>query len=159
MVCDCLVELSHVFFDKTFTYLIPTELQKDIKIGMRVKVPFGKQTLEAFVMSIYHSKEDIELKEIISLVDSYPVLNEELIQLGKVLQRMTMASLMSCYQVMLPKALKAKNKTNIGIKFDKYVRLNDKIDLNPVIEILSSSKNNMRKVIAIFFFKNCFTRS
>ena len=131
MVCDCLVELSHVFFDKTFTYLIPTELQKDIKIGMRLKVPFGKQTLEAFVMSIYHSKEDMELKEIISLVDSYPVLNEELIQLGKVLQRMTMASLMSCYQVMLPKALKAKEKVRINVKKNKYILLND-IDINDI---------------------------
>ncbi len=125
MVCDCLVELAHVFFDKTFTYLIPEELQDSIKVGMRVKVPFGKQVLEGFVMSISNKKEDEKLKKIISLVDSYPVLNEELLRLGKVLQFMTMSSLMSCYQAMLPKALKAKEKVNINIKKNKYMLLND----------------------------------
>ena len=125
MVCDCLVELAHVFFDKTFTYLIPEELQDSIKVGMRVKVPFGKQVLEGFVMSISNKKEDEKLKKIISLVDSYPVLNEELLRLGKVLQFMTMSSLMSCYQAMLPKALKAKEKVNINIKKNKYILLND----------------------------------
>ncbi len=125
MVCECLVELAHVFFDKTFTYSVPKELQASIKIGMRIKVPFGKQVLEGFVMSISKEKEDIDLKEVISLVDSYPVLNEELMRLGKLLQSMTMSSLMSCYQVMLPKALKAKDKVNINIKKTKYILLNN----------------------------------
>ncbi len=125
MVCECLVELAHVFFDKTFTYSVPKELQDSIKIGMRIKVPFGKQVLEGFVMSISKEKEDMNLKEVISLVDSYPVLNEELMRLGKLLQSMTMSSLMSCYQVMLPKALKAKDKVNINIKKTKYILLNN----------------------------------
>ena len=108
MICNCLVELSHVFFDKTFSYIVPKDLQKDIRVGMRVKVPFGKQELEGFVMSISNDKNDMELKEIISLVDSYPVLNAELLALGRIIQSMTLSSLMSCYQVMLPRGLKAK---------------------------------------------------
>ena len=68
------------------------------------------------------------------------------------------------------KNLEENNLNNLGKIYSiAYIKLymknlaeifiydNDKIDLNPVIEILSSSKNNMRKVIAIFFFKNCFT--
>ena len=124
MVCECLVELAHVFLNKTFTYLVPQALEKDIKVGMRVRVPFGKQELEGFVMSISNNKNDMELKEIISLVDSYPVLNNELLDLGKVLQKMTLSSLMSCYQAMLPKALKAKQKVNINVKKNKYITLN-----------------------------------
>ena len=90
MVCECLVELTHVFLDKTFTYLVPKELENSIKIGMRVEVPFGKQILEGFVMSISKSiPNDIELKSIISLVDSYPVLNKELMDLGKFVQKTT----------------------------------------------------------------------
>lgn len=43
MVCECLVELLHVFLEKTFTYLVPKELEDKIKVGMRVEVPFGKE--------------------------------------------------------------------------------------------------------------------
>lgn len=129
MTCNCLVELSHVFLEKTFTYLVPEHLKKDIKVGMRVEVPFGKQVLEAFVMEISNSANVSNLKEVISLVDTYPVLNEELIKLGKFIKETTLSSLMSSYQVMLPKALKAKNKVNMQIKKDKYFRLNNDIFL------------------------------
>ena len=37
-----------------------------------------------------------------------------------------------------------------------FIYNNELIDLKPVIDVLSSKKNNMRKVIQIFFFKNCF---
>ena len=125
MVCECLVELAHVFFDKTFTYRVPKELETDIKIGMRVTLPFGSNILEGFVMSISKDNNDMELKEIIGLVDSYPVLNDELLKLGKTLSNMTLSSLMSSYQAMLPKALKAKNKVNIRVKMNKYIVLNN----------------------------------
>ena len=124
MTIECLVELSHVFFDKTFTYLVPDSLRSRISIGSRVVVPFGKQTLEGFVMSISYDQKSTDLKEIIDIVDSYPVLNEELLLLGKRLQSMTMSSLMSCYQVMLPRGLKARKRTNINIKMNKYISLN-----------------------------------
>lgn len=130
MTCNCLVELSHVFLEKTFTYLVPDSLKEDIKVGMRVEVPFGKQLLEAFVMEISNDKVDTSnLKEIKRLVDAYPVLNDELISLGKFIKNTTLSSLMASYQVMLPKALKAKNKVNMQIKKEKYIKLNNDIPL------------------------------
>lgn len=150
MICNCLVELSHVFFDKTFSYIVPKDLQKDIRVGMRVKVPFGKQELEGFVMSISNDKNDMELKEIISLVDSYPVLNAELLALGRIIQSMTLSSLMSCYQVMLPRGLKAKQKTNINIKKNKYITLNKDIDntkLNESQQKIVSLLNKKEKIL------------
>ena len=144
MVCECLVELTHVFLDKTFTYLVPKELENSIKIGMRVEVPFGKQILEGFVMSISKSiPNDIELKSIISLVDSYPVLNKELMDLGKFVQKTTLSSLMSSYAVMLPKALKAKKKVSINVKMEKYIELNE-IDLNNI-----KLNDSQRKIVNV----------
>ena len=100
MTCNCLVELSHVFLEKTFTYLVPDSLKEDIKVGMRVEVPFGKQLLEAFVMEISNDICDTSnLKEIVRLVDTYPVLNNELISLGKFIKNTTLSSLMASYQV------------------------------------------------------------
>ena len=130
MTCNCLVELSHVFLEKTFTYLVPDSLKEDIKVGMRVEVPFGKQLLEAFVMEISNDICDTSnLKEIVRLVDTYPVLNNELISLGKFIKNTTLSSLMASYQVMLPKSLKAKNKVNMQIKKEKYIKLNNDISL------------------------------
>ena len=95
MVCNCLIELTHVFLEKTFTYLIPENLREDIKIGMRVEVPFGMQILEGFVMDISNEIPNIELKSIIRIVDTYPVLNEELLSLGKFVRQTTLSSLMA----------------------------------------------------------------
>ena len=152
MTCECLVELSHVFYDKTFTYIVPKSLENDIKVGMRVLVPFGSLELEAFVMSISNETKD-DLKEIISLVDTYPVLNKELLELGKFVKNTTLASLMASYAVMLPRALKAKRKVNISVKKEKIISLSDKeIDfkLNPsqekIIKILLD-KNKEKKTV------------
>ncbi len=128
MVCDCLVELSHVFIDKTFTYKKKDEDLNKIRIGKRVLVPFGKQTLEAFVLNIRKSDEE-NLKEVIEIIDDYPVLNDELLKLGNYIKENTLCTLMTAYQAMLPLALKAKVKTNLKPKTKKYVRLNNDIDL------------------------------
>ncbi len=147
MTCECLIELTHVFLDKTFTYNVPLELINKICVGMRVEVPFGKQILEGFVMSISKDKGDSSLKSIISLVDDYPILNKELLSLGKFVKNTTLASLMSSYSVMLPKALKAKKKVNMNIKYDKYVSLND-IDLS-----LFKLNSSQEKIVSIVMKK------
>lgn len=131
MVLECLVELEHVFIDKLFTYKIPDELLGKVKVGMRINVPFGHQNLEGFVLAIHKEDENqTDLKFINSLVDDYPILNEELINLGKYIKDTTLSSLMSAYQVMLPKALKAKKKVHIPIKTEKYISLNKDINLD-----------------------------
>ena len=157
MICECLVELEHVFLEKKFTYNVPKNLQENIKIGMRVEVPFGYQILEAFVLNIKDKEEqDIELKDIIRLVDDYPVLNEELLKLGTFIKNTTLSTLMSSYQVMLPKALKAKKKVNMNIKKDKYIRINEEINLedynfnetqNKIIEILKKENQVDKKLL------------
>ena len=126
MVIGVLVELSSKNIDKMFDYLVPKNLQDDIKIGIRVEVPFGSQTLEGFVLEIKdESSSDFKLKEIISIKDTDIILNKELLELGKVMQDNTLATLISCYQVMLPKALKAKQGSVINKKFDTYYKVNE----------------------------------
>ena len=127
MIVGVLVELSNKNIDKTFDYLVPKELEKDIKVGIRVEVPFGRQTLEGFVLEI-KNYSDRELKSISTVIDKDIVLNKELLQLGKKMQEMTLATLISCYQVMLPKALKAKHGTIISKKYDIYYKLKNSFD-------------------------------
>ena len=65
----------------------------------------------------------LELKEVYSIVDYDIVLNKELLALGKEIQKDTLSTLISAYQVMLPKALKAKAGTTIRKKFHTFYQL------------------------------------
>ena len=126
MIAGVLVEITNKSVDKVFDYLIPSNLINELSVGMRVLVPFGKMRLEGFVVEIKDKDTDMNLKEIIDIVDKDIVLNEELLELGKIMQDKTLASLVSCYQVMLPKGLKASSKDNsINIKYITYYKLND----------------------------------
>ena len=45
MIIGVLVELSNKNIDKIFDYSVPDNLKDKIKVGIRVKVPFGKMEL------------------------------------------------------------------------------------------------------------------
>ena len=68
MIIGVLVELSNKNIDRMFDYLVPKHLENDIKLGIRVEVPFGSQTLDGFVLEIKDNSEmELKLKEIISV--------------------------------------------------------------------------------------------
>ena len=123
MYAEVLIEYPAKKIDKYFTYKIPTNI--DLKIGMKVKVPFNNKVINGFVVNIkneYH--EEYELKEIIDTVDKELILSDELISLGKYIKESTLCPLISAYQVMLPSSLKIKdNNTNYNF-YKTYVVLN-----------------------------------
>ena len=124
MYIDVLVELKAKQIDKTFTYIVPKKLEIEIQIGKRVIVPFGKQKLEGFVLNIYDKIDvDYEIKEIISIVDDNPVINDELLELGKYISKKTLCNLISAYQTMLPAALKAHKDFIVNKKYLTYIKL------------------------------------
>ncbi len=125
MYVEVLIEITHKNVDKAFTYHVPDHLVSFVKKGVRVEVPFQKRTLEGFVLNILESDPEMEVKDIFSVVDEDVILTEELLELGKYLKKLTLASLMSCYQAMLPKALKAKKGVVINKKFTSYLKLED----------------------------------
>ena len=126
MVIGVLVELSNKNIDRVFDYAVPSSFLDKIKLGIRVKVPFGKMELEGFVVEIKNTS-DVEVKDILDVIDDEAILNSELLELGKKMQEDTLSTLISCYQIMLPKALKAKNGRVINKKFDTYYYLNKDI--------------------------------
>ena len=122
MFADILVEVVAKSTDKTFTYRIPSEMKA--MVGMRALVPFGKRNIEGFIVKIYDELDsDYEVKDIVKLIDDKPVLNEEMLELGKYISKKTLSPLTLAYQTMLPRALKAKEKTNINKKMLKYLRI------------------------------------
>lgn len=124
MVAEVLVELSHKNIDKTFEYTVPDTLKDKVKKGMKVEVPFGNTTLEGFVLNVKdYSNTSVSLKEIKAVMDDEIVLNDELLALGKIMQEHTLSTLISCYQTMLPKALKAHEGVTVSKKYKTFYEL------------------------------------
>ena len=140
MIANVLVEIQKL--DKTFSYLIPDNM--NAKVGIRCLVPFGNRKLEGFIVEIKDKIEcDYKLKEIISLIDENPVLNEELLDLGSYISKKTLCTLTSAYQTMLPTALKAKTNTKINKKYVYFIRkIKDYEPKNPNEETLINMLNN-----------------
>ena len=101
-------------------------------------------------MAVKNTSELDNLKDISNIIDKDIVLTDELLELGKVVQDKTLSTLISCYQVMLPKALKAKVNSNINKKYEYYYKVND-IDL-------STYKFNDKQKLIIDLCKNDFVK-
>ena len=152
MVVGVLVQLSSQNVDRVFDYLVPEHFIPSIKVGVRVLVPFGKQNLEGFILEI-KTNSDRELKEIYSILDKDVILNDELLLLGKEIQNTTLSTLISAYQVMLPKALKAKAGVTISKKYQTFYEIKDKeyipssLAQRKILELFSEAKIISRKVL------------
>lgn len=136
MYAEVLIEYSAKSIDKTFTYIIPKHLEGIIKVGMKVLVPFGPNTINGFVTKIINDyQESYELKEIVDIVDEYFCLNDELMKVGEYLQSKTLCTKITAYQTMLPSSLKVKEQKSNYSKYLTYVELNKSIgEVNKYIE-------------------------
>ncbi|KRN34283.1 DNA replication factor Y [Liquorilactobacillus mali] len=124
--------------DKPFVYQIPPKFEDMIQVGMRVSVPFGNgnRLIQGFVVGLKAGNDfSGKIKEIKSLIDVEPVLTEESIALAKWLAHETYSFLISCLQVMLPSAMRAKY-------YKQLVLVDDAVD-PAVKEYFSSNKKQI----------------
>ena len=96
--------------DQAFTYALPATLQHRVKAGARLLVPFGPRKMTGVVLSVHdnppggHSAGGQFLKEALRLFDPEPVLNAELLALGKWISGYYCAPLGEVLRSMLPLA-------------------------------------------------------
>lgn len=132
MIACVLVDVKAKEVDRTFDYLVPTDLEDIIEIGQRVTIPFGPRLIMGYVLDVKETTEVKKLKSVASILDITPVLNKELLELGKTLSIQNTSPLVSIYQAMLPQALKSKYKKSLlvndstklsldlALRFNKY---------------------------------------
>ena len=142
MLASIIIEYSVKSLNKVFDYKIPDNLSNIIKVGHKVIVPFASKEVEGFVLNIHSNIDNkLEYRSIIKIVDNDFYLNDELLKLGKYMSNSLLCNLISCYQVMLPKALKASIKTNINKKYEVKVSINKDEDIDKyIIEHKRASK-------------------
>lgn len=151
MIASVIIEYSVKSLDKVFDYIVPDDLSDTILVGHKVIVPFASKEVEGFVLKLHSNKDNnIDYKSIIKIVDSEFYLNDELLKLGKYMKDILLCNLISTYQVMLPKALKASFKTNINKKYETKVYLNKEVDINKYI---LEHKRNRKEIELINLLK------
>ncbi len=154
MYVDVLIETRVKSNNMVFTYKVPASLSSNI-IGKRVLVPFSNRTVEGFVLNYGVKKDDYDVKEVIKVIDEEPILNDELLDLGKFMSEKYLCPLIYAYQAMLPKALKANHKVNGKIKYQTYVSLNDNVNYDDIkiksqleiIKLLKEEKEVLKSMI------------
>ena len=119
-------------FDKVYHYLVPEKLLDAVKSGMRVLVPFGKSDSlrEAFVVEMLENSDIGKLKEIWKPLDENPVLDGNLIELGKWMRKRYICSYCDAFKCMLPAGLGIKKEKIIqitGINQDKCTTAEERI--------------------------------
>src|SRR5580704_13897474 len=69
--------------DQAFTYRLPETMQHRTQPGCRVLVPFGPRKLTGMVLALRSDAPNGPIKEAYRLVDEEPVLDAELLSLGR----------------------------------------------------------------------------
>jgi primosomal protein N' (replication factor Y) len=107
----CDVALA-VPLDMAFTYRVPAETVP--VVGGRVLVPFRQQRMTGIVIELHDRKPSVTTKKIISVLDPAPVLDEQLLRLGRWIADYYLAPIGEVFRTMLP--LTAEFKRTIGYR-------------------------------------------
>ena len=130
-------------FDKPFSYIIPQELYETAVRGVRVIVPFGRggRKRAGLILSTEDGTPDIKLKSIVSIVDSSPVINDEMMDMIYWLKENTFCTYYDAIKTVLPSGMN--------------ITVNEKYELSDGI-VLSSLSDEELNVVC--FLKNAKTR-
>ncbi len=86
--------------DMVFTYRVPAEATP--VVGGRVLVPFRQQRMTGIVVELHDRKPSVTTKTILSVLDIAPVLDEQLLRLGRWIADYYLAPLGEVFRTMLP---------------------------------------------------------
>jgi primosomal protein N' (replication factor Y) (superfamily II helicase) len=101
--CYCDVSLP-VPMDQAFTYALPETLRHRVRAGSRIVVPFGPRKLTGVILQCHDERPTVTTREALRLIDSEPVLDDELLALGRWIADYYCAPLGEVLRTMLPLA-------------------------------------------------------
>lgn len=101
----------------TFTYAVNPALAEVLQPGMRVLVPFGKKKVYIALAARVHNQAPagVDMKEVLSVVDSEPVVLESQFRLWEWISEYYMCAQGEVFKAALPLSLKLERKTRTKI--------------------------------------------
>lgn len=115
----------------TFTYKVPEELAFKIENGMRVLVPFGGKKIYTGIVFELHDQapENFVAKEVISILDEYPIVPSEQISFWNWLSSYYLCNLGEIYRFAFPSSLKLESETYLKLKPNAVIEF-ENLDVN-----------------------------
>ena len=109
--------------DGTFTYAVPPQWQQQAAPGCRVLVPFGRGKQYVGLIATLHDNrpEGYEVKDILMLIDTQPILLPEQYRLWQWIADYYMSPVGEVFKAALPAGLKAED--GYRPKTETYIRL------------------------------------
>src|ERR1017187_2667934 len=107
--CDIAVPVP---LDMVFTYRVPANATP--VVGGRVLVPFRQQRMTGIVVELHDRKPSVTTRNILTVLDAAPVLDEQLLLLGRWIADYYLAPLGEVFRTMLP--LNAEFKRSVGYR-------------------------------------------
>ena len=125
MPAFCDVALA-VPLDMAFTYAIPAGMEP--VVGGRVLVPFRQQRMSGIVVDLHDRAPQattsiIKIKKVIEVLDLTPVLDEQLLKLGKWIADYYLAPVGEVFRTMLPLAAEFKRAVTYSITDEGHMAL------------------------------------
>lgn len=105
-IAAVMVDVAADGTDKPFDYLIPPELETEVVVGSRVKVPFGPRKRIGYVIDFPERAQTHRLRSILEVMDLTPPLTPELVQLARWMAQVYLCPLITVLQAMVPAVLK-----------------------------------------------------
>jgi primosomal protein N' (replication factor Y) (superfamily II helicase) len=105
--------------DMVFTYHVPADAAP--VVGGRVLVPFRQQRMTGIVVELHDRKPSVKTKAVINVLDAAPVLDEQLLRLGRWIADYYLAPIGDVFRTMLP--LNAEFKRAIAYRITSEGRM------------------------------------
>ena len=116
MIAQVIVDISNSEVDRVFDYSIDDF--PDAKEGFRVMVPFGRMNIEGYIVQLKDRTDcpPEKLKKIASVLDPYPVINEELMQVCRFMVDKYHLRMVDVLRLCLPSQMRTGKVKELTIK-------------------------------------------
>ncbi len=110
VIARTVLEKTAYSFDKPYSYLVPESLLGICKAGCRVTVPFGRgnSSRQGLVLSLEQTDSEEGLKSVISVLDSTPILNDEMLKMCEWLHETLFCTYFDAVSTLLPAGVSFK---------------------------------------------------
>lgn len=128
--------------DREFDYIIPSNYEDILRVGMRVIIPFGNgnKFMEGYVVKITDNlvKQGIRYKKIFDIGDAEILFNSEMMDLAYYLKEEYHCTLSEAFRLIMPSGTSLKENLYLKIKNEGYEIQNSRY--NNIIKNLNKEK-------------------
>ncbi|MDH5366066.1 MAG: primosomal protein N' [Cyclobacteriaceae bacterium] len=102
---------------KSFTYRIPVDMEKDLLIGSRVIVPFGRRKILTGIVLLIHSSppQNYEARYILDVLDHSPIMTGNQLELIQWIASYYMCTVGEVMNIALPTGLKISSESKVQL--------------------------------------------